>query len=156
MSNRPPPMTPMEWVALVLTVGVLIFVAWANSKDAFGTEPLRLQIGEPSSVMLAIHTPSMADNTINVMYPDKLYFNGVPLECHLKPQEPTPMTTPPINDKGKTERKPEHPDIVRARADVNNAATEYEHASQAAAATLRKLQQAQEALAAELAKPRRE
>lgn len=66
------------------------------------------------------------------------------------------MTTPPLNDKAKTERKPEHPDIVRARQDVNNAADEHAHAKAAYEVTGRKLQQAQEALAAELAKPRRE
>lgn len=66
------------------------------------------------------------------------------------------MTTPPLNDKSKKERKPEHPDIIRARQDVTNAATEYEHACLAAAASLRKLQQAKEALETELKKPRRE
>lgn len=54
------------------------------------------------------------------------------------------------------ERKPEHPDIVRARADVNNAADEHLRAVTVYEVTGRKLQQAQEALHVELRKPRRE
>lgn len=53
-------------------------------------------------------------------------------------------------------RKPEHPDIIKARQDVNAAADEHAHAKLAFEVTGQKLQQARERLEAEMRKPRRE
>lgn len=66
------------------------------------------------------------------------------------------MTTPPTNDKAKAERKPEHPDIVRARKDLADRAEELARAAEVYRLSQRKVQQAQETLDAELKKTRRE